>query len=298
MKILILGSTGLLGRYLMNEVAMRRHVGVITYHDRNPFDAVIRLDITDQDSVESAMKLVRPDVVIHAAGEGRVDWCEKNPQKALDIIMTGTNNVAMLCGKYKAKLFYISSNAVYGGICAPYADRDIQSPVNHYGVCKKKAEILSYCKIPINEDLCIVRPILMYGNPSPGGRGNWATAIIETYQQGKSMLYLVTDRITQPLYAGDAAAAILTLIDEGARGCYNIGGGDVMSLYDFGRSVCNVMGFGYQGISPITTKELQKQFPDMAPRPRDTHFAMDTWLLDHPAMPGVESGLRRMVNEE
>ena len=288
-RILVLGATGLLGRYLMNEGARRGHMMVGTWHTRNPYGFTVQIDITNRKSVDRAMSLVHPDVVIHAAGNNSVDWCEKNKGEAWQMARDSTQCIV----DCEAKLFYISTNAVYLGDSPPYDFDSLQAPINVYGKCKGAAEFL-YRHRRTPENTCVVRPILLYGWPPYGARRNWMTRIISAPKP----LHLVTDRVTQPLYAGDAARAILTLVDEDATECYNIGGGDVMSLYDFGQTVCKEYGYKSSTILPTTTKELEKTYPDMAPRPVNTTFSMKRWLMDHEPIPGVVLGLERMWREE
>ena len=68
MKVAIIGSTGQLGQDLMR-VFGEKAVG-FAHED---------LDVTDEASVESAIRSAQPDWVLNTAAFHRVDDCEVNP---------------------------------------------------------------------------------------------------------------------------------------------------------------------------------------------------------------------------
>ena len=185
-RVLITGGTGLLG------VALQRHApqdiqGLAIYFPERslplplPF-SVLAVDVSDGAKMESIFEWAKPDVVIHAAAIGSVDFAENNREETKKINVGGTEVVARLCEIFQSRLIYISSNAVFDGRTPLYSETAPVGPINYYGQLKVEAETLvRKSSVP----WAIVRPILMYGWPYPGERDNpvvWWVRSLENNQ--------------------------------------------------------------------------------------------------------------------
>jgi dTDP-4-dehydrorhamnose reductase len=65
---------------------------------------------------------------------GSVDHAENHYQQVRNINVTGLGNVIDIVNGYKAKVIYISTNAVFSGKNPPYHEYSPLEPVNSYGV--------------------------------------------------------------------------------------------------------------------------------------------------------------------
>lgn len=300
-KVLITGVSGLLGGYLLR--IARRDIGhdaIGTWRSRivHP-DSCLQMEVTNTGDVFRVIGEMKPSVVIHCAGIGDVDYCEKEWNHARSVIVGGTQNVATAAKGVGAKLVYISSNAVYHGDAPPYSENSKRNPVNKYGWLKVDAEN-EVDRIMPSQEYMIARPIMLYGYKShPLGRTNWALRLIEWLGSGKPV-HMVNDVQTQPTYAYDCAMAIWTLVKNGQSGEWNIGGTDRMSLYRMSLILADVwnMEDAKLGITAVSSD----YFKTMAVRPVDTTYDM-TKLCDYAELigrrdellpRGVERGLRAM----
>jgi len=101
-KILVTGGTGFLGRRLGSALKEMGHDVVLTGRNNknNVFAGdfsgcpVLAMDVSNIESVRDIFSQVRPEVVIHAAATKFVDVAEKQPMEAVDINVTGSQNVA------------------------------------------------------------------------------------------------------------------------------------------------------------------------------------------------------------
>jgi dTDP-4-dehydrorhamnose reductase len=292
MHILITGSTGLLGNALA--VAAPAEVDLFGIHLPNPhltqsLPCASRIaDIRDQEQIEDVFAWARPDVVIHTAALGSVDRAEENPSEAYAVNVMGTMMVGEAARREGARFIYVSSNAVFNGENPLYSEDDPVSPVNRYGQLKVEAEEwvrksrLTYA---------IVRPILMYGWPLPGERGNLVTWCIGSLQRGQS-IKVVDNVLSKPLYSGACAEAIWTIINQERTGLYHVAGADHLSLYQLTLLTAEVFGLDKALIEPVPDSYFSSK---LAPRPRDTSFSTEKMERELGLQPvGVLDGLRLM----
>lgn len=263
MKVLITGGSSLLGRYLSltkpddTEMAMTwftNHTGQ-TYH----------MDICNKSQVAYVFERTKPNVVIHCAAVGSVDYTERHFTETHMVNVHGTLNVLKATEDTNALFVYISTNAVFDGDNPPYSEESERQPINRYGNIKSEAEDV----VKSARYWLIIRPFLLYGIPYPGGRQNWYTTITQNLQAGK-VTRLVNDTYWQPTYAEDVAVAIWQLLDKPGK-VYHVAANDKMTLYDFGLKIAKHHKKSGDFIQPIASSELK----DIAPRPVDTTFNLD-----------------------
>lgn len=116
-KVLVTGAKGFIGSHLGKALA---DAGI----DAVPFDTKMgkEFDIFG-DLIESYIKQV--DVVVHLAAFTSVEKSFKNPSEMYRVNVLGTARIAELCYKYKKKLIFPSSGAVYHASLSPYAQSKV-----------------------------------------------------------------------------------------------------------------------------------------------------------------------------
>lgn len=282
-RIVFTGITGLLGGYfLKNKQSGFEVIGV----SRKDFD------ITDKKKVSDFIQKVSPQIIIHAASLGNVDYCEQHPTEAYEVNIKGTQNIVDAAKKINAKIIFLSSNAIYDGEKPPYDEKSQPNPIDVYGKTKVKGE-----KAIINSSLtyAIVRLITMYGWPQVGGRSNPVTWIIENLKKGQR-INVVNDIYNNHLWAGQAAEAIWAVIKLNIKNkIYNIGGGDCISRYDLALKVAKVFSLDSSLITPVGSDF----FKSIAKRPKNTCFNISKMEKELGVKPlTVDEGLKLMRQEE
>jgi dTDP-4-dehydrorhamnose reductase len=267
-RVLITGGTGLLGVAIQRSAPKDIKGFSVYFPERSlplplPF-SVLAADVSDRMKMQSVFKVAKPDVVIHAAAIGSVDFAEKHHEESRKVNIGGTEVVVDLCQIYKSRLIYISSNAVFDGRTPFYSETAPVNPINYYGKLKVEAETLvRESSIP----WAIVRPILMYGWPYPGERDNpvvwWVRSL-----ENNSPIKVVDNVFTKPLPAWSCADAVWAIIQQNRTGIYHTAGSDHISLYQFALLTAKIFGLEASLITPVP----DSHFPEIAPRPKDTSF--------------------------
>jgi len=122
-----------------------------------------KMNVTDLDSVTSAIKLYKPDYFIHTAALSRPMILHKlNPDVSIQSNIIGTANCVLACMQYKTKLIYISTDFVYPGTDGNYKETDPVLPVNGYAWSKLGGE----CSVKLYDNSLIIRTA-MVENPYP-----------------------------------------------------------------------------------------------------------------------------------
>lgn len=291
-KVLFTGATGLLGRYFFSNIPPGYEVvGTFNTNNFSKRKDFIKLDITNKDEVLKIFKEVKPDVVVHAASLGNVDYCETHKKKAYDVNVLGTKNVLSACKQIGAKIIFTSSNAIYDGENPPFSENSPINPLDVYGKTKIEGEkLIEKSNVPF----VILRLMTMYGWPQYGGRNNPVGWVIEELQN-KRKINVVSDIFNNHLYAGQAADIVWQLIKKNKRNeIYNIAGGECISRYELALRVAEVFNLDAPLIKPVTSNF----FKSIAKRPKNTCFNTAKIEKDFNYKPlDINSGLRLMKNE-
>lgn len=146
MITLITGITGLLGTSLVEENKNRRRIkGIYVGNYKMPNSKLTNYnicDVADKDKLYKLFQNDKIDCIIHAGGLANTDICEREPELAYFSNVVGTKNIIELAHRKRAKLVYISTNAVFDGKNAPYSEEDEPKPINRYGKIKLECEFL------------------------------------------------------------------------------------------------------------------------------------------------------------
>ncbi|MBI2104119.1 MAG: SDR family oxidoreductase [Candidatus Omnitrophica bacterium] len=290
-RALITGGTGLLG-HALREAAPEGWEVFGTFCRNTPppeWRARCRsLDVRDEPAVERLMDAVRPQVVIHTASIGSVDEAERDPQGVRAVNVGGTQAMGRACARWNARLVFISSNAVFDGRHPPYDEEAPLGAANRYGAMKIEAE--RWIRQSGPPGALIIRPILMYGWPLPGGRDNAVTRWLRELEAGWPV-EVAEDVTSMPLYVGDCAQAIWAAVGQGRNGTYHVAGADRLSLAAFAQATARVFGADERLVVPV----LRARFSALAPRPTDTSFVTTKMERELGIRPmGVEEGLGLM----
>ena len=294
-NILVTGVTGLLGQALIGSVpAGDRVIGVSRGVDSRVVNGsleLVKTDVTDPEAVNRIFDRFEIDVAIHAAGEGSVDAVERDPILGRLSIVQGAENLANISKKHGVQALYISTNAVFSGNEAPYAEASETRPLTLYGHLKKEAEI-AFLE---SDDRCsVVRPILMYGWPLHGQRTNPVAFTVSQLRANQEIM-MVNDVWENPLYNKQAAEAIWQVTKKEVAGVIHLAGQTRLNRYEL--AVATAKAFR---LDPDLIKEVDSSFfPALTPRPRDTTFRIDR-MIDRLSMQplSINEGLKRMVADE
>lgn len=255
MKLLITGSTGLLGANLTLAASLRKFEVTAALHRIEvhfPSSKHIVLPLDSEREVARAISLVRPDWIIHCAAYTNVDWCEAHPREARLLHVDATEWIAKAAAQIGSKLLYVSTDSVFDGQNGDYKELDSTNPLNVYAKTKLEGETVA-TKNSVAGPL-IVRINLFGWNLQP--KSSLAEWILTRLESGESIPGF-NDVYFSPLLATDISDILLDLISQQAKGVFHLGAADKCSKYDFALSIAKTFGFPSEKIIPTTVQSAK-----------------------------------------
>lgn len=263
MKIVIIGSGGMLGNALMERFSEFHPVGL----DRSSLDVNFRLDITHRDEILSALSDISPDIVLNAAAYTAVDDAEKNSDMAMGVNRDGVIFLADFCRSTGARLVHFSTDYVFDGKNpAGYSEKDVpENSVNVYGASKLAGEqaLVDFENFSMKGNFYLVRTSWLFG---PHGKNFVQTMLRLAETQPE--LRVVNDQIGNPTFTLDLADAVFRLLGLGESsekypfGIYHLVNERSASWYEFAQEI-----FVAAGVSPLVLPVASDAFPRPAARP-------------------------------
>ena len=248
MKILITGSSGMLGTDLVNLLKSRE---ASLEHNPEVIEAPHEvLDITLEDRVSDFISTHTPDIVVNCAAFTNVDKCETEREAAFSVNALGPKYLASAAKKCGARVIQVSTDFVFDGNGnRPYTEEDQTNPLSEYGRTKLEGErnIQSYC-----DSYLIVRTSWLFGHNGI----NFAAKMLELAEQHKE-LSIVTDETGSPTYTPDLAEALWILIKQKCEGVINISNDGSCSRYEWAEYIFETMGFKIK-MNPIKSSEYKR----------------------------------------
>lgn len=220
-KILITGSTGMLGKDLLSFFSKKSNT-VFTLDRKNG-------NVLDFKWVENYINSINPDVIIHCLADTNLKRCEQNKEQTL-LLHCGLTDCL---SSQHAKVVYISSDSAV-------------NPTNFYSKTKRLGEEI--CILNSKNHAIVRTNIYGFGSSSGGSLFEWAYKNLS--KDNKITGY--SDVYFNAVYTKQLTRAIDTLLVQDIEGIVNVGGDYQISKYQFLLDVCKVFDFDQDLVSKGT----------------------------------------------
>lgn len=309
-RVLVAGGLGQLGRWLA-----RRPVGdlveVCILGREHSVTGGPGMDLSDRASIEHALDVVRPQVVINAAAFTAVDAAEEDEAAAAAINVDGAARLAVECAKRGIPLVHVSTDYVpglYGPVEDPAEasplpatvpeDIDLGAEAAVYARTKWEGELAVR---RVHPGAAVVRTAWVYSGPARStleglGGGDFVTTMLRLESE-RETVNVVDDQWGNPTFARDLAEGLLRLANRLASGdralegaVLNAAGGGRATWYDLAAEAFALAGADHGRVLPVGTDE----FPRPAARPSFSVLGDEEWRrAGLMPLPHWRDGLRR-----
>jgi dTDP-4-dehydrorhamnose reductase len=280
-KILLIGKTGQVGWELSRALAP---LGELAAFDR------AGLDLALPDRIASAVRSVRPDVLVNAAAYTAVDQAESEPLVAHAINATAVAVLAEEAKRAGALLVHYSTDYVFDGTKgAPYVEEDAPNPLNAYGRSKLAGE---QAVRAIDGPHLILRTSWVYA-----ARGRNFFLTMRRLLGEKAEVRVVCDQIGAPTSARALAKATADLLADhdaavlgDARGIYHATASGCTSWHGFASEIARLERVDSRvRVVPIASTE----YATRAQRPKNSRLSNEKLLKYFGvSLPPWEQGLK------
>ena len=224
LRILVTGATGFLGGHVTSALRARGHI--VLCASRSAGDAAV--DLAAASMVAAVVQATAPDLVLNLAARSRLIDCERDPEAARSINAEVPEQFAL---RFGARLLHVSTDLVFDGRSAPYAETSPVGPLSTYGATKAEGEerVLQHAGR-------VVRLPLLFG---PDHRGRGASASLRAAIVVGERCPMFTNEYRTPLHAADAASALADLVvDPTGPQLLHLPGPERCSRWEFARRLC------------------------------------------------------------
>jgi GDP-4-dehydro-6-deoxy-D-mannose reductase len=214
---------------------------------------LLEADLEDPAAVESAVAAVRPESIVHLAGQSSVHESWSNPAATLRTNVIGLLNVfeAVRRRRLEPRVLVVGSAEEYGGVdvdAPPLTEDAPLRPLSPYAVSKVAQGFLAL-QYALARDLPVVRT-RTFPHTGPGrgeafAESSFARQIAEV-EAGRRRPVLAVgnlDAVRDFTDVRDVVRAYRALLDRGAAGeVYNVCSGRGQSIGDILRSLLEISG--------------------------------------------------------
>ena len=143
-KILVLGSTGLIGHQVFNYLVKKENYELynISYRKKLNDDTTL-CDVRNQDEFITLVKSISPNIIINCIGI-LIEGANLDPENAIFINAYFPHRLMRLADKLNCKLIHISTDCVFSGEkVTPYIEKDFKDGKDIYAKSKGLGEIIN-----------------------------------------------------------------------------------------------------------------------------------------------------------
>ncbi|MGE3609015.1 MAG: family 1 glycosylhydrolase [Bacteriovoracaceae bacterium] len=246
-----------------------------------------QLDISNSNSISSAIDQLNPWAIINAAGYVKVDEAELEPQRCFQENSNGAIQLAIQCKQRDLPLLIFSSDLIFDGKNKNgYLESDQALPLNVYGRSKIECE---KNVLAIHSKALIIRTSSFFG---PWDQHNFITKTLNELRF-KNEIHLANDLIISPTYIPDLVHACLNhLIDENYGVVHVVNGAEV-SWYEFINLALDIAAEKFDLNRQLIIPKKFNELKFLAPRPKYSALKSEKFNL----LPPLEDALRRYFLE-
>jgi len=257
-KVLVTGSTGQLGRALLESVPFGVDAVALTRTE---------CDFSDPEQCRGAVLAHNPSVLVNAAAYTLVDKANTERDLAFRVNADAPGAFARAMGEIGGRMVQVSTDFVFNGAQGmPYAPDAACHPLNVYGASKRAGE--EAVLAALGDSASVVRTSWVYSSHG----SNFVKTMLRLMATRDSVS-VVADQVGSPTWARSLARMIWLLVSKPeVGGVLHFTDDGVASWYDFAVAIQEealARGILPRAVSvlPITAADYARQFPAAVPRP-------------------------------
>ena len=227
-KVLVLGSTGMLGHVLYNYLDDFSKYNLFNLSFRKKLNSETTIiDVSDFDKLRDYILEIKPNFIVNCIGV-LINGSKQNFKNAIYINAYLPHLLNELCNSINSKLIHISTDCVFSGKTGGYDENSIKDAIDDYGKTKSLGEFNS------DSNLCIRTSII-----GPEIKQNGEGLLHWLFQQkGKVSGY--KNVFWSGVTTFELSKAIEFSIENNVNGLWNLTNRDPISKYHLLKIIINI----------------------------------------------------------
>lgn len=219
-KVLVLGSTGMLGHVFYNTLKKDNTYEVIDLVFRTKLhkDSIV-CDVTNKEALAKVIKKVNPDIIVNCIGV-LIKGSTQNPENAIYINSFLPHYLVSLAQECNARVIHVSTDCVFSGKKGNYSETDYRDADDVYGRSKALGELLGDQNLTMRTS--IIGPEI-----KEAGEG-----LLHWFLKQKGVINGYTRAYWGGVTTLELSRAILAAIKQDARGVINLTNGEAISKFE------------------------------------------------------------------
>jgi dTDP-4-dehydrorhamnose reductase len=259
-KVLVLGSTGLIGHQAYNYLKYNSNYEMLNIAYRTKLtDDTILLDARNEISLINTIQKLNPDYIINCIGI-LIGGANKDPENAIFLNAYLPHRLMRLADDLGAKLIHISTDCVFSGKKGQYIENDEKDGKDTYAKTKGLGEIINDKHLTLRTS--VVGPELKIDGEE----------LFHWFMLQKDKIYGFRKAIWSGVTTLELAKAIKWAIENNISGLYHITNGKKINKYNllklfkkYTKKEIDIIPFDGKSINKSfidTRKEINYQIPD------------------------------------
>jgi dTDP-4-dehydrorhamnose reductase len=248
-KILVLGSSGMLGHQVTHYLLKFKEYDVVDISFRKKFrEETIILDVTDRDLLVSTITQLKPKYIINNIG-ALINSANGNTVNAIYLNACLPHYLKDAATTINAKLVHISTDCVFSGKKGKYIETDERDGNDIYGKTKILGEVIDDTHVTLRTS--IIGPEL-----KANGEG-----LFHWFMKQTGSVHGFTKAIWSGVTTWELAKAVKWAIEKDITGLYHVTNGQPVDKYTLLKLFQKYTGKEIE-IIPVDGKEVDKSFVD------------------------------------
>ena len=289
MKVLICGTSGLVGHDLSELLTIHNIYWVGTYNTR-PVPNSYKVNLSSILDLSKFIDTVKPDVCINCVVERNVDKCEKQWDQVKSTNIDLVDTISKVCAERNIHLIHISTDYVFDGKMPPYYPTSQVNPIQNYGISKLISEqrVLSNTKY-----YTIIRVPVLYtdtaGNLTETAVTHIGKKLLDTLTMTQEDNYY----IRRPVYIPDLCKFILDCCINKMLGTFHFYNPlNKLTKYSILQLISKYLN---KSISHI--KSIDDAPKEQAGRPYDTQLLDTSYSINTYSHTKIEDGIQKCFSK-
>lgn len=231
MKILVLGSSGKLGKEFLNKLKFNKKKFEIITSSRS--SGAKPFDLTNTDLIRSILNEINPNIIVNCSGNVDLLFCEQNKEYIEKLHIDAIENIANWSKNNSSRYIHISTDHFFDGDGDKLHNENERTKLlNFYAFSKYEGE---KNLLDLNNSVVIRTSFISFGPKESNSFGNWLIKTIFTEKTPS----LFSDSFTSSLDVETLGKALVEVTMSNFSGLLNIGCKESYSKSDLVLSLLN-----------------------------------------------------------